>query len=420
MTEARRTRFGAVPVYPVRVLELDLGFDLDPTQSDDFFSSVPPRPAVCLIEPRESSAEPFLIRTQDLRRRLQRLLGPADPATKRLNLSGFARGVRYRLTGSKFEQALAYYFHARVRFPKRYKKLMRLRTPALLKVSLRNEYPRCYITRHIPVDDSGVPAAGAYYGPFPSRKLAEAFAEKALDFFKVRRCQIKIRRDPTFPGCIYSEMKMCLAPCFAGCTKEEYDVEVARLVQFLDTNGNSLRGAIEADRERASTELDFERAAALHKRIEKLDDVLRGRPELARHIQELDAVILQRAAEEQAIGVYVVHRGRLAEPSFLRFGEIATQPRSAEHILKDYLEGTPSVPANDSNGQTTPAQLAGSLPGGLGEHLALLSRWYYSNPREGEIFFRERDWPYRKILRACSRLLNPKAPEPAPGASPPP
>ena len=43
-----------------------------------------------------------------------------------------------------------------------------------------------------------------------------------LDLFRIRRCQIKIRRDPDFPGCIYSEMKMCLAPCFAGCTEEEY------------------------------------------------------------------------------------------------------------------------------------------------------------------------------------------------------
>ena len=412
-----RARFGVVPVYPVRVLELDLGLDFDPKQSDNFFSCLPPRPAVCLIEARESSAEPFLIRTQDLRRRLQRLLGPADAATKRLNLSGFARGVRYRLTGSKFEQALAYYLYARAHFPKRYKKLMRLRTPALLKVSLRNEYPRCYISRHIPMDDSGAPTVGAYYGPFPSRKLAEAFAEKALDFFKVRRCQIKIRRDPAFPGCIYSEMKMCLAPCFAGCTKEEYDGEVARLVRFLDTSGNSLRGAIESDRERASAELDFERAASLHKRMEKLDDVLRGRPELARRIQELDAVILQRAAEEQTVGVFVARGGRLAEPFFLRFGEIATQPRSAEHILKDFLEGAPSAPASDSH--ATPPQLAGSLSGDIGEHLALLSRWYYSNPREGEIFFRERDWPYRKILRACSRLLNPKAPEPVPDTSPP-
>jgi hypothetical protein len=232
------------------VLELDAGLAFKAEDDAEFFSLLPARPVVCLIEPREENAEPYLLRTADLRRRLQRLLGPADPASKRLNLREFARAVHYRETGSAFEQALTYYRHAKQNFPKRYRDLMRLRPAAVLKVNLRNAYPRCYATRRIAVDEQGLPTAGAYYGPFASRRAAQAFAEKMLDFFKVRRCQIKIRRDPAFPGCLYSEMKMCLAPCFAGCTKEEYDVEVNRLVSFLETSGGSLRGGFETERER--------------------------------------------------------------------------------------------------------------------------------------------------------------------------
>jgi hypothetical protein len=85
----------------------------------------------------------------------------------------------------------------------------------------------------------------------------------------------------------------------------------------------------------------------------------------------------------------------LAEPFFLRFAEIASQPRSAEQIFRGYLE-SPIVAANRR----------------LAEDLWLVARWYYSKPREGEIFFREKDWPYRRILRACSRLLAPPASEP--------
>jgi excinuclease ABC subunit C len=377
------------------VLELDSGQEFDPARDEDFFSALPPRPAVCLIEPSAKNADTFLIRTQDLRRRLQRLLGPADPTSKRLNLRDFARGVRYRLTGSPLEQTFTYYQQAKARFPQRYLKMMRLRPPAVLKVSLRNAYPRCFVTRRVPVDETGAPTAGAYYGPFASRKSAEAFAGGALDFFKVRRCQIKIRRDPSFPGCIYSEMKMCLAPCFAGCSKEEYDAEVQRLVQFLDTSGGSLRAAIEQEREKASEDLDFERAATVHKRLEKLNDALRMQPELVRRIQDLNAVILQRAAEDQTIAAFAVGGGRLAEPCFIRFAEIAGQPRSAEQIFREYLE--PAV------------QAAPQTEGDLGEHLWLLARWYYSNPREGEVFFLDKDWPYRRILRACSRLLSSKS-----------
>ena len=390
------------------MLELDGGLEFDAAQAEGlFFPALPPRAAVCLIEARDEKAEPFLIRTQNLQRRLERLLGPLDPASKRLNLSKFARGIRYRLTNSAFEQALTYYQQARQLFPQRYRELMRLRPAAVLKVNLRNAYPRCYVTRRIPVDEAGLPTGGTYYGPFASRRSAQAFAERILDLFKVRRCQIKIRRDPMFPGCLYSEMKMCLAPCFAGCTKEEYDVEVRRLVQFLDTSGGSLRSTMEEERERASEQSDFERAAAWHKKVEKLDEILRGRPELTRRIQDLDAVILQPAAEEHTMGVYRVRGGRLAEPFFLRFAEIASQPRSAEQIFREHFEA-----------------VSGAAEGDLGEHLWLVARWYYSHPREGEIFFREKDWPYRRILRACSRLLAPKTSQaetkPTPGPAQPP
>jgi excinuclease ABC subunit C len=392
------------------VLELDAGLEFVPERDAEFFSQLPATPAVCLILPREAGAEPYLIRTADLRPRLQRLLGPHDPASKRLNLREFAQSVRYRETGSAFEQVLTYYQNARQFFPKRYRELMRLRPSAVLKINVRNAYPRLFVTRRIVVNEQGEPASGAYYGPFASRRSAEAFAEKRLDFFKVRRCQIKIRRDPSFPGCIYSEMKMCLAPCFAGCTKEEYDAEVNRLVQFLDTGGGSLHEALSHERELASEQLDFERAATIHKKLEKLDDALRGQPELWRRIQNLDAVILQRTTEEHAIALFAIRGGRLAEPFWLRFAD-SSKPASAEETVRDYLEGVMNAaPAQDANVRQSAAE--------LGENLALVARWFFSNPREGQIFFRDKDWPYRKILRACSRLLSPKK-EQAGEAGPP-
>jgi len=379
------------------VLDLDRDLEFRPDQEAEFFSRLPSRPAVCLIQSRTAGAEPHLLRTLDLRRRLERLLGPPEPASRRLNLREFAAQVRYREAGSAFELALAYYQNAKLLFPNRYRDLTRLRPAAVLKINLHSSYPRCFTTRRIAVNERGEPASGAYYGPFPSRRAAEAFADRILDFFKVRRCQIRIRRDPTFPGCLYSEMKMCLAPCFAGCSKQEYDVEVGRLVGFLDSRGGSMRQALGAERETASRQLDFEKAAQIHKKLEKLDDALRMQPELVRRIQDLDAVILQRAAEPQSILLFVSRAGRLAEPFALQF-QATGKPASAEETVRDYLE---SVFAAAPIGNPNLRQ--GSLE--LGEHLGLISRWFYSHPREGEIFLRDKEWPYRKILRACARLL---------------
>ncbi len=390
------------------MLELDCGQEFDPTREEEFFAAVPSRPGVLLIEMRAVGALPHILRTADLRRAAERLLRPPDPASRRLNLRDVAARIRYRLTGSKFEQTLTLYEHARKLVPRRYRDLLRLRPPAVLKVNLRNDYPRCYVTRRILADE------GFYFGPFASRRAAEAFSEGFLDLFKIRRCQIKIRRDPSFPGCIYSEMKMCLAPCFAGCSREEYDAEVGRVVETLATTGAALTSSVEHEREAASEALDFERAAALHKRLEKISAALRGLPELARRIEDLDAVILQRAAEERTVAVFPLKGGLLAEPVFLRFGELSSKPRSVEAILRPALQ--PQVGTRQGESADTSWRKRYGLrvaPPELAEHLSIVARWFYSNPREGEILFREDDWPYRRILRACGRLLAPPGPSPA-------
>jgi excinuclease UvrABC nuclease subunit len=259
-------------------------------------------------------------------------------------------------------------------------------------MNLTTAYPRAYVTRR-------VSSSGLYFGPFASRRAAEGFLEPLLDLFRIRRCQIKIRRDPAFPGCIYSEMKMCLAPCFAGCTEQEYASEASHVAEFLSSRGASLSQELARERETASSGLDFERAAAQHRRLEKVDAVRRGMPELARRLDLLDAVVLERAAGEKTIAVFRVRAGRISEPFLLRFDELASHSRSAEEILRGVLQPAGDI-ACDSAGAAE-----------IEDHLGLLARWFYGRPREGEIFFPETrpdGWPYRRILRACARLLAPR------------
>lgn len=401
------------------MLEIDCGLEFFADFDADFFASLPARPGIFLLEMREAGAQPYLARTADIRRAAERLLSRPETASRALNLREVAGRIRYRVTGSKFEQTFAFYENARRYFPRRYRDLMRLRPPAMLKVNLRNAYPRCYVTRTIRADE------GFYFGPFASRRSAEDFSEGFLDLFKARRCQIKIRRDPDYPGCMYSEMKMCLAPCFAGCTKEEYDVEVGRVLETLESSGASLTDELAREREAASVALDFERAAGLHKRLDKVSAALRGMPDIARRIEELDVVILQRAAEYQTIAVFPVRGGLLDEPLFLRFAEISSEPRSVEAILKEKLEPELSQGSAKSQDVTRPQGEQQQQPSEpreaaadwrsryglraarpeLPEHLSLITRWVYSKPRDGEILFRNKVWPYRRMLRACSRLL---------------
>ena len=86
------------------MLELDAGVDFDSEREELFFAAIPARSGVLLIEMRDSSAQPYLTRTADLRRAAERLLREPEVASKRLNLRHVAARIRYRVTGSKFEQ----------------------------------------------------------------------------------------------------------------------------------------------------------------------------------------------------------------------------------------------------------------------------------------------------------------------------
>lgn len=385
-------------MYAFAVLPFQSEIEFDSSKDEQFFQSIPSHAGIFLIETRKSSSgtpsRPYLARTADLRRAAERLLRAPEARSKRLNLRDVAAVCRYRCTGSRFEQLLAIYQRAREVFPRRYRDFLRLRPPAMLKINLRSAYPRCYVTRRIFSD------GGLYVGPFASRRIAENFSSHFLDLFKVRHCQIKIRRDPTFPGCIYSEMKMCLAPCFAGCTKEEYDAEVAVTAETLESRGESLISEIERERESASEATDFERAASLHKRLEKVSGVFRGVPEIIHRVDALNAVIIQRDRRERTVALFPMVAGIFAEPFSLSFHDLG-QPQSVEEILREQFH---QVEPSESGGEEQASDCCARRE----EHLSILARWFYSKPRAGEILFREGDWPYRRILRACARVLAPK------------
>ena len=55
-----------------------------------------------------------------------------------------------------------------------------------------------------------------------------------------------------------------MEPCKQACTPEEYAAEAQAVKAFFDTRGESMLSEIGAERERASAEMEFEKAAALH------------------------------------------------------------------------------------------------------------------------------------------------------------
>jgi excinuclease UvrABC nuclease subunit len=370
-----------------------------PEHDAEIFSAVPAAPAVFLLRGDDPRSEPYITKTANLRRRLQRLLGQPTEQSKRLNLRDRIHWIEHTPTGSNFESGFLLYKLFRTTFPQTYAARVRLRFAPLVKLHLENEFPRASITARL----GRLTGRSLYYGPFLSRTVAEKFANDSLDFFKMRRCVEDLKPDPTFPGCIYSEMKMCLAPCFKGCTDEEYAHEVERVKTYFDTGGDSLVREISNQRDQASTDLRFEDASAQHTRLDKLKPLLSQLPEIVHRIDQLGGVMVQPSAVLGAIAFFRIHAGRISGP-------VNFAIQSTEHTKSQSMESR----VEQALATLQPAESKTALE--TMEHLAILKRWYYRGTRVGEVFFADAKGmlPMRRLVRGISRVYRGEKPEPDP------
>ncbi len=371
-----------------------------PELDSQFLGALPSAPAVFLLRGEDPGSEPYVSKTANLRRRMQRLLGTAESGTKRLNLRERVRWLEFTPTSSDFESGFLLYRVLREAFPRTYTDRLHLRPAPLVKLILENEFPRVTVTTRI----SRLKSQNVYYGPFPTRAAAEKFANDSLDFFKLRRCHEELHPDPSHPGCMYSEMKMCIAPCYKGCTDEEYRAETEQVHSYFNSNARSLLVQIAAERDAASNRLDFESAAALHARHEKVASVRTQLPQIVRRIDELRGVMVQPSIEPECVTLFKIEHGCVAAPVTLNVAarQIVAQARIPTSMESRISEALATVPDPDPHSAQE-----------WMEHLALLKRWFYRTSKIGEAFFADEkgELPMRRIVRGVSRVYKGEAPQ---------
>ena len=453
MKEAEQDR-KAIAARPLGGLSEEIPFD--PADPKVALAQLPQASAVFALCGAEAHAEPYVGRTPNLRARLERLLQPSPKHPRRLQLAGRVRRIAWRLTGSEFESLLVQFDLLEGFYGAKALERMHLRHPAFIRFLGGNPYPRVTVTFR-----PSLRQADWAYGPFPSRAAAERFVEEALKLFLLRRCTFELAPNPCYPGCVYSEMKMCLAPCFKGCTDERYAEESAAVESFLATRGESRLAALRAKRDEASADLAFERAAALHTQVQQVESVRALAAELVRPLSRLRAVIFQPSVQPDEVAIFLFEDGRLRGPAaFSTVGmriqneqsgstSLFAQPMAIEPVpeeAENEEQGSEGRDQRSENMDQGPAEVgdasaeltrrvssaAAKLARGMLEsrleealaelgqpttppssaeregYLALLKRWYYrpETRRTGEIFFPDAEghWPAKAILRGIGRV----------------
>ena len=395
--------------------------------SAEILREIPALPGVFALRGPDPTAEPYLTRAADIRRRITRLLAPPDSQSTRLNLRDRVATIEYTITGSEFASLLLLYDASSAVFgPDQARKRLRLHAPYFLRLTMEHAHPRVYSTNRL-----SKRALHQTYGPFPSRAAAERYCDAALDLFKLRRCYEDLQVHPEHPGCAYGEMKKCMAPCNTTCTADEYATEARAVEAFFASHGESMLHDIAAAREHASAEMEFEQAAALHQQYEKVKAVAALASELVRPIPQLRAVIVQPAAKDDAedkqeAAIFLLDAGCILGPqplSTLGVRAVKEQTSVGSSLFAQplMLQAVPLLPdATQTETESPELRAERTLKAlqtratqtpdtaTLADHLSLLRRWYYrpEKQRKGEIFFPYEDgnFPIRRILRGAARM----------------
>ena len=340
--------------------------------------------------------EPYIAKTKRLRSRLERLLNSSQPIeSKRLNLHGKVESIAYTPVYSDFEARYTLYQTLKQAFPTTYRQKLRLRPAPLIRIAWSNEFPRAVVTRRL---SSSVNTS--FYGPFPSRKDADAALHAALDLHLVRRCSENLHPDPAHPGCVYGEMDMCLTPCKQKVNAAEYAREAHRLESFLSTLGESHLNELSAARERANAALNFEEAAEIHAKWLKTKAAIQTFPDCVRRLDDdsWNAVLLEPGSSPGSLRLFRIAAAHISPPVEVILNEAPTGLKQLGDALRSALDTLPE------GAQSSTTERA--------EHLSLLQKWLFSNAktRSGELVLADPGSAIlstRRLAHAAERLLVP-------------
>jgi len=197
------------------------------------------------------------------------------------------------------------YFNVRLRDDKTY---------PYIKITTFEDYPRLQIVRSMQADKA------AYFGPYTNVSSMRETLSLISQTFPLRTCNKKINGKER-RACLNYQIKRCLAPCVGGVSKDDYLQLVKNVCSFLAGKQEKVVKDLQAQMERASHNLEFEKAAQIRDKIQTIEKVI-----------EKQKMVLPKVKDEDIIGISHNENSACLEVFFVRQGKLLGE----EHFIMEH------------------------------------------------------------------------------------
>ena len=180
------------------------------------------------------------------------------------------------------------------------------KTYPFLKIDLKEEFPRVYITRRVLKDGA------RYFGPFATAGTVRKTMALIKKLFPYRSCTKQITGKDARP-CLEYYINRCVAPCTGFATKEEYGRVVQQVILFMEGDTEAVTQDLKQNMELSAEKLEFERAAVLRDRIrgvEKVAEEQRINVD-SNLVKAMDVIALAQGPNEAWVQVFFIRHNKL-------------------------------------------------------------------------------------------------------------
>ncbi|MGI6161188.1 MAG: excinuclease ABC subunit UvrC [Christensenellales bacterium] len=188
-----------------------------------------------------------------------------------------------------------------------------------LRIDLSEDFPRAEVVRKVKQDGA------RYFGPYLSALHLREVLDSVYDNFPLRTCKKDINRAIARKErpCLNYQIGKCDAPCAGYISKEDYHRHVEKVIDFLSGRYDEIEKQLEQEMLAASEAMDYERAADIRDRLEKVRLVLSRQHADSSSLENRDIIAAALSGETAIVQVMMVRGGKVvgAERHELRGGE---------------------------------------------------------------------------------------------------
>jgi excinuclease ABC subunit C len=150
---------------------------------------------------------------------------------------------------------------------------------------------------------------GQYYGPFASVGAVNRTITALQRAFLLRSCSDGFFESRTRP-CLLYQIKRCSGPCTGEIDYAEYAELVREANAFLSGRSRSVKETLAVEMEKASSALDFERAAIYRDRLAALSAVQAHQGINPRNVEEADVFAVHQEGGFSCVEVFFFRTGQ--------------------------------------------------------------------------------------------------------------